>query len=176
MNLTLKDIVNLTIKSLKIKQDDVNSIALIKNAINKAYIDLSNIDKRVSRAYIPIINGVATLPNNLNKIIKTNPKLTFLDYTVGNSIITDKTGVIEVLYSYTREPLIEDTDEPDLDITLQYALSTYACYKYFEHKKDILTANSFLNNYMQEIVSFNQDKDNSPETVIDIREVDDYDV
>ena len=168
MNLTLKDIVNLTIKSLKIKQDDVNSIALIKNAINKAYIDLSNIDKRVSRAYIPIINGVATLPNNLNKIIKTNPKLTFLDYTVGNSIITDKEGVIELLYSYTREPMIEDTDEPDLNITLQYALSTYACYKYFEYRKKMDVASGFLNNFMQEVNSFNSNMDNTPERIVEV--------
>lgn len=142
--------------------------AIIKNAINKAYIDLSNVDLRVTKGYLPVINGIATIPTNCFKIVQTTPKLSNTDKVIGNSIITDKTGVIEMLYSYTREPMIEDTDEPDLNTTLQYAIVSYACYKYFEHRKKIDVANSFLNNYMQEVQSFNSDLDNSPESIVEV--------
>lgn len=142
--------------------------AIVKSALNKSYLDLSNLDKRVTRAYIPIVNGVVTIPTNCNKIISTVPKLEVYDRVVGNSIITDKEGVIEMLYSYTREPLVEDEDEPDLNIVLQYAMVTYACYKYFEHRKKTEVANTFLNNYTQELQMFNNDLDMTPERIQEV--------
>lgn len=142
--------------------------AIVKSALNKSYLDLSNLDKRVTRAYIPIVNGVVTIPTNCNKIISTIPKLEVYDRIIGNSIVTDKEGVIEMLYSYTREPLVEDEDEPDLNIILQYAMVTYACYKYFEHRKKTEVANTFLNNYTQELQMFNNDLDMTPETIQEV--------
>ena len=166
--MNFKELVDLSYNTIDETDYDEQVESIVKNAINKAYLDLSNIDKRVARTYVPIINGVATIPNNCNKIIKTTPKLTFEDKIIGGSIITDKEGVIELLYSYTREPMIEDTDEPDLNITLQYALSTYACYKYFEYRKKMDVASGFLNNFMQEVNSFNSNMDNTPERIVEV--------
>lgn len=161
----LIDLANNTIDEIDY-DEQIESI--IKNAINKAYLDLSNVDLRVTKAYLPIVNGIATIPNNCYKIVKTTPKLDNNDKIVGNSIITNRSGVIEMLYSYTREPMLEDIDEPDLNTALQYALVSFACYKYFEHRKKIDVANSFLNNYMQEVQSFNSDFDNLPETIVEV--------
>ena len=48
---------------------------IVEGAINQAYMELCKIDKRISRAYIPVINGVATLPENTLEIIKVIPEL-----------------------------------------------------------------------------------------------------
>lgn len=166
--MTFKELIDLANNIIDETDYDEQIDIIVKHAINKAYLDLSNYDLRLSRAYVPIINGVATIPNNCTKIIKTVPSLGFGDKIIGSSIVTDKEGVIEILYAYTREALVNDDDEPDLNTVLQYALVTYACYKYFEHRKKIEVANSFLNNYNQEVSGFNSDMDNSPETVTEV--------
>ena len=166
--MNFRELIDLTNNTIDETDFDEQIEAIVKNAINKAYVDLSNVDLRVTRAYVPIINGVATIPTNCCKVISSNPKLDEKDRIDGYSIITEKEGVLELLYAYTREPMIEDTDEPDLNTTLQYALTTYACYRYFEHRKKTDVANSFLNNYMQEVQSFNRDLDNTPETITEV--------
>lgn len=165
--MNFKELIDLTNNTIDETDYDEQIESIVKSALNKAYLDLSNIDFRVTRAYVPVINGVATIPVNCTKVIETKPKLGLKDRIIGNSIITDKTGVIEVLYSYTREPMVEDDDEPDLNTNLQYAMVTYACYKYFEHRKKVEVANTFFNNYMQELQAFNNDLDMTPETVQD---------
>lgn len=166
--MNFKELVDLTNNTIDETDFDEQIETIVRNAINKAYLDLSNIDLRITRAYIPVINGVANIPNNCCKVIKTTPELDKDDRIVGYSIVTPREGVIEMLYAYTREPMIEDLDEPDLNTTLQYALTTYACYRYFEHRKKIEVANSFLNNYMQEIQSFNNDLEITPETIKEV--------
>lgn len=166
--MNFRELIDLTNNTIDETDFDEQIETIVKNAINKAYLDLSNIDLRVTRAYVPVINGVASIPNNCCKIVSTSPKLDSSDKIVGYSIITNKEGVIELLYAYTREPMIEDTDEPDLNTNLQYALTTFACYKYFEHRKKIDVANSFLNNYSQEVQGFVRDLDNTPETIVEV--------
>lgn len=166
--MTFKELIDLANNIIDETDYDEQIDSIVRHAINKAYIDLSNYDLRVTRAYIPIINGVASIPTNCTKIIQTVPKLDSTDKIYGSSIVTNKTGVIEVLYAYTREAMVNDEDEPDLNITLQYALVTYACYKYFEHRKKIEVAESFLNNFNQEIGGFNADMDNTPETIMEV--------
>lgn len=166
--MNFKELVDLTNNTIDETDFDEQIEAIVRGAINKAYLDLSNIDFRLTRAYVPIVNGVATIPNNCTRIVETVPKLDDKDKIIGNSIITKKQGVIEILYAYTREPMVEDTDEPDLNTTLQYALVTYGCYKYFEHRKKTDVANTFLNNFMQEVQSFNNDLDTSPETITEV--------
>lgn len=166
--MNFRELIDLTNNTIDETDYDEQIESIIKNAINKAYIDLSSVDLRVTMSYLPIINSIATIPTNCCKITKTTPKLDNNDKIIGNSIITDKTGIIEMLYAYIREPMLEDTDEPDLNTILQYALVTYACYKYFEHRKKIDVANSFLNNYMQEVQNFNSDLDNTPETIMEV--------
>lgn len=166
--MTFKELIDLANNIIDETDYDEQIDTIVKHSINKAYLDLSNYDLRLTRAYVPIINGVATLPTNCTKIVSTTPSLSSTDKIIGSSIVTNKTGVIEVLYAYTREALVNDEDEPDLNTTLQYALVTYACYKYFEHRKKTEVADSFLNNYNQEINAFNPYLDNSPETITEV--------
>lgn len=127
---------------------------IVKSAINESYMSLCARDKRVQTAYVPIIMGVATLPEDIISVEKITPPLGQTDKRIGSNIITDKTGTFSVLYSYVREPLVTDNDEPDLHLTLQYALATYACYKYFEYRKKESVASTFLTNYSMAIMEF----------------------
>lgn len=133
---------------------------IVNNAINKAYADLCKKDIRLTRAYIPIINGIATLPNNLIKIESTKPSLSGNDKKVGNTILTDKSGVLEVLYAYTREALKELTDEPDLHENLHRTLAYYACYKYFSYRKKPDIAKLFFEDFNNDLYSFINDIEN----------------
>lgn len=140
---------------------------IVSNSINEAYLDLCKKDVRLSRAYVPVINGIATLPEDLIKIESCVPELTGTDRIVGKNIITEKQGVLEILYSALREPLISDEEEPDLDLTLQYALANFACYKYFLYRKKIDVASGFLNSF--ESYVFKYEQANSPNEVGYIR-------
>jgi len=168
MNLTLQDITQTVIKLLNIKEDDTNSISLVKNSINESYFLLCKIDRRVARSYIPIINGIATMPPNSLGIVKCTPELGVEDKVYGNSILTDKTGVLEVLYFYVREPLILDDDELDLSTTLQQAVINYACYIMCLSKNEINQAESFYRAYVRNVTQFEEMNQGIPETVVEV--------
>ncbi|MGL4774531.1 MAG: hypothetical protein ACRC2K_13300 [Clostridium sp.] len=141
---------------------------IVKNAINEAYSILCNMDVRLTRAYIPIVNGIANMPINCLKIIKTKPLLDVKDEVVGRNIITEKSGVIEILFNTSREPLVNDNDEPDLAEQLQYALINYAAYKYFAHRKRDNISNLFFSNYTNTVMTFDRSPFNVEEVVREV--------
>lgn len=128
---------------------------IVKNAINESYLELCKLDKRVTKAYIPIVRGMATLPTNCISVEKTTPRLSDGDKIVGNTIFSDKQGVFDITYSYQREPMVSDTDEPEVNPELHYAMVLYAAYRYYEHRKKDNVAQMFLNNYMTKLQTFN---------------------
>lgn len=127
--------------------EDEQIETIVKLALNEAYISLSMVDKRLTRAFLPIINGVCTLPNNLLEVALVKPKLSGKDKVEGANILTEKKGVFEILYSYVRERLVNDNDEPDIHESLQYAMIDYACYKYYMHRKKDNMAMLYYQNY-----------------------------
>ena len=147
---------------------------IVKNAVNESYARLCAEDVRLTKAYVPVINGVATMPTNLISIVKLTPALTNTDFVKGNSIVTNNTGTFELLYSYVREALDLDTDEPDLHDTLIGALVSFAHYKYFLHRKKADMAQLMLNEYNSCIYTFkdlikSRDKDmTGVETIFDV--------
>lgn len=145
--MTYKELIGHVKRIMTVKEDDFKETDVIKLALNDGYNMLCYLDKRVTKAYTPVINGIVTLPNNLIKIVSSVPQLSSEDSIVGNSIITQKKGVIEILYSYTREPMVLDSDEPDLNDRLQYALIHYACFKLSESRGE--PNNSYINLFSQ---------------------------
>lgn len=143
--MTLQEIIDSVSKTLSVKEDNTKERKLILDAVNDGYMILCYADKRVTKAYTPVINGVLTLPTNYIKIIKSTPTIDSSDVIVGNSIITDKTGIIEMLYTYIREPLLEMEDEPDLNIKLQYSLINYACSKLLDSRGE--NGTNYLNQF-----------------------------
>lgn len=168
MNLNLLEITNLITNSMGIKQDDLNNIALVKSYVNEAYLLLCKEDKRVTKAYIPIINGIATIPNNSLGIVKCTPELNYTDRVYGNSIVTNKTGVLEILYYYSREILVEDTDEFDLNSVLQQAIINYVCYMICNQRGETVQGESYYNAYMRNISQFEQIDIAVPEYVMEV--------
>lgn len=152
--MTFAEIRELAMNMIDETDVDTQVDIIVNNAINKAYADLCKKDIRLTRAYVPIINGIATLPTNFIKIESTKPSMSDNDKKVGNAIVTDKTGVIELLYAYVREALVNDLDEPDLHETLQRCLAYYACYKYFSYRKKPDIARLFLEDYNNDVFTF----------------------
>lgn len=166
--MTLADILNLVSNNLNIKEDDSSTRVTIKNVSNEAYMILCAIDKRIANAYIPIINGIATIPQTSLGVLKCTPPLDYGDKIYGNSIVTNKTGVLEILYFYARERLVEDEDELDLHITLQQALINYVCYIVCNGNGEISQGESFYNAYLRNVSQFEMVDIAIPETVMEV--------
>lgn len=154
--MTFSEIVNLAYNMIDEIDYDEQVEIIVKNAINEAYADLCKKDKRLNRAYIPIINGIATLPDDIISVEMCTPTLDSSDRIIGNSIVTNKEGILEILYSYSRDSLVEDDEEPDLHKDLHRALAMFACYRYFMYRKKIENAESFQNNYETLVFKYEQ--------------------
>ena len=148
--MNFKEIIDLAYNMIDETDYDEQVEIIVKEAINEAYQDLAKIDMRLAIGYFPIIRKMATLPNECIKIVESTPAISGTDKVVGNTIVTSKTGVFEVMYATSREPLVNDTDEPDLHISAHHSLANFACYKYWLHRKKIEVAETFLNKYMIE--------------------------
>lgn len=167
------ELIKLTYNYIDETDEDEQIEIIVKGAINEAYSILSSKDARLNRAYIPIINGVATLPEDNIGIVNCTPELESSDLIIDNNIITSKTGTLELLYKYVRETLVDDNDEPDIHLLLQYAMVNYACYKYFLYRKKVEVAQSFNNQYEGYVFKFEQEsKDNSNVKVDKIKFID----
>lgn len=148
---TLKEIIDLTKNRINFVDPDEQVDGIILNAINHAYMfDLSKVEPSFNKAYVPVINGTAPLPDDLHSIEKISPSLLDSEYRKGNSIISDRSVTFEVLYIVAPEPLVNDNDEPQLTLKSRYLLSTYACYEYFTFKKKSEVAQYYLGAYERE--------------------------
>jgi hypothetical protein len=138
---------------------------IVKTAINHAYMnELAKVDKRVTRAYVPIINGAATLPDDILSIESITPEIKPGDRRIGNVILTSLTGVFTLDYSYLREPLVNDTDELDLSKKYFYPLALYGAYAYYKHRKKSNEEQSYFVAFRQAIADL-EDSDNLPVTM-----------
>lgn len=140
---------------------------IIKSALNQAYSKLCKEDKRLNRAFIPIIDGVATLPSNLLSIVESTPKLDGIDKVVGNKIITDKTGMLDIKYNYIRKKLVNDEDKIDLHDILQDAMISFACAKYYKHRKKIDIASMYMQDFNESLSMFIDMRENLDSGCID---------
>jgi hypothetical protein len=166
--MTLRELINLTLSRVGEKEGNRKIDSVIKNAVNHSYLyDLSPIDKRISTSYIPVINGKATLPDNIENIEKITPSLIYGERRTGNSILSERDITFTVMYSAFRDALVDDTDEPDLSLKLQYLMSTYACYAYCELVNDN-RASTFLNEYNTQINNISYDDNTGEEVIQDI--------
>lgn len=145
--MNFKEILDITRNLIDEVDIDEQIDIIIKSAINQSYRDLGKLDSRVTSTVIPIINKLLTLPTNFVKYVDSTPKLTQEDRKIGNSFITDKTGVVTMIYEYAREYLENDSDEIDLSDNLLYALALYGAGAYFSHRKKKDMAEYFMNQY-----------------------------
>ena len=142
-----KDMINVVKNIIDETDEDSQVDVIIKQGINEAYRDLAKVDKRVKIAYVNIINGIAQIPIDCESVIKITPELISTDKKMGNTIITTQTGTFTIIYSYYRDDLVNDNDEPDLVLELQDALITYACYTYYKYRKKPNEVSIYLSDY-----------------------------
>ena len=74
--MNFKQLLDLTYNMIDEVDEDEQIEIIVKGAINEAYRDLAKIDKRISTAYIPVIMGTITLPDNCLQVVSTSPELT----------------------------------------------------------------------------------------------------
>lgn len=145
------------------EDEQVNII--IKTGIDESYSKMCKVDKKLNRAYLPIINGICQMPEDFISLAETKPKLNPSDKLIGSQILTSKKGSLEVLYNYMREPLINDTQVPDIDLSLQNAMVNYVCYKYYQYRKKPQIAEMFLGSYNNTVQEYLVQKQESEETI-----------
>lgn len=120
---------------------------ILKNALNEAYQQIAKETSIISTAYIPIIQGVASLPETTTEVISTEPELLPGDEIKGQSIITKRTGVLEVKYVSIPDQMIQDTDTIDIPEKYHFILTTYAASIYFGFKKKIEMAEYYMSQW-----------------------------
>ena len=113
-------------------------------------------------------NRILTIPENSIGIVKTIPSLDINDRAYGNSIITDKEGVIEIYYYYLREILENDEDELILNLALQQAVINYSCYILCNDMGDTSRAESYYNAYNRNISMYDQENSGVPESITEV--------
>lgn len=172
--MTLKDIFDMTkrrIDETDTDEIDTNLDNMIIDAINHSYIyELSKHDKRVTSAYIPVVNNIATLPDDIDYIEQISPALIFGERRIGNTILSARDITFTLIYSYIREPLSEMTDELEMSDKYKFLLSTYACYIYFQYRKKNQVADMYLNEYLTQIRNLYEDDNLGEESINDTYE------
>jgi hypothetical protein len=168
-----KDIIDLAKYRIGEIDEDEEIEYVIKNAINQSYLfDLSKIEERLSTSFISVVNGVATLPDDLNAIVEITPKLISGEYRRGNAIVSKREGTtFTLVYSIIPEPLVNDTDVPDLSSKAKYLLATYACFSFYTYKKKAQMIDVYYGEYQRGINELKIDDDNYDIVVQDVYEV-----
>jgi hypothetical protein len=166
---TFKEILDLS----KNRIDELDSTTqideILKSAVNDAYInELSRHDKRINKAFIPVINGTATLPDDLDMVESISPSLVKGERRVGNVILSSRDVMFTIIYSYIRETLVNDADVLDISDKFKMLLSTYACYLYFQYRKKTSIAQMFLNDYEMKLAKIFDEDNFGDETIQDV--------
>lgn len=141
------DLITLTKKRCNIETVS-NFDSVITSALNQAYIELLKDDPQVSMTFAPTVNGVMTLPDDLDSIISISPEIKHLN-RVGKYIYVDSDKTYTIHYTLVPEPLVEETDMPGISKKYWYIMSTFACYSYYLFKKKQAEVNAFLNEYLR---------------------------
>lgn len=122
---------------------------ILKEALNYAYSTISKQIKTLQTAYLPIIEGVAVLPEDCLEVISIEPALTGSDKIKGANILTTHEGTLTVSYVGIIDPLTKDTDILDIPTQYAYPISTYGCSIYYGFKKKMDLAEFYMANYYQ---------------------------
>lgn len=159
--MTFKEIIDLTKNRIDtVEQGDFDEQieSIVTNAINHCYLfELSKLEPDMNKAYLPSVNGLVSLPDDIDEIISIYPELEPGERRIGKNIVTDREETFELLYTMVNEPLINDNDEPNISKKYHYLLSTYACYSYFTYRKKTDIASMYLNEYMLQLNKTKED-------------------
>jgi hypothetical protein len=169
--MTFKEILDLTKNRIDELDESEQIDIMLKGAVNHAYIyELAKYDKRVSSAFVPVINGLATLPDDIDAVESISPSLVKGEKRLGNVITSSRSVTFTVLYSTVKEPLVNDTDELDMSNKFKFILSSYACFVYFQYRKKADIANMYYNEYRMGLEKLVNDDNFGDESVLDIYE------
>lgn len=146
---TFLELLTFTKNRVNFIDEDEQVDMILKEALNYAYTTISKQFKTIQTAYLPIIEGVAVLPEDCLEVISIDPALTGSDKIKGANIMTQHEGTLAVSYVGTIDPLQKDTDVLDIPQQYIYPISTYACSVYYGFKKKLDLADFHFSQYMQ---------------------------
>lgn len=150
--MTFDEIIKATMNKCNIDDDDDQAIAVVKLGINEGIKEVAKEEKIILTSKIPIIMGKATLPENAVELLNVSPSLLNGDKIEGRTIFTSlDEKIIEVTYTYIPEELIKLTDTPEISSKYHSSLINYACFTYYQFKKKIELAESYLMSFNRAI-------------------------
>ena len=140
--MTFLEIYTAVLDRLRMESTDVETTIenQLKRSINQAYRIVAKQTKKLVTDYLPVVNGIVDLPQNVAGTIQYDPPLNAtLDRIVGDQIYTKREdGTLFTLQYYpTPAALVADTDVPGIPERFYDALISYPCYVYFLSKKRI---------------------------------------
>lgn len=142
------DIYLLTLNRIDEETGDSQIESILKEAINKCYMmDLTRNDRRFVKDTFTSEDGMIFLPEDLDTIERITPALAEGEYRKGNVVFVSGSSYT-IVYTTVPQPLVNDTDIPDVSSKFFYCMSTYACYAYYMYKKKVELANMFLSEYL----------------------------
>lgn len=150
--MTFKEVLDMARNIIDEVDVDSQIDVILKNAINYAYLNISNtVDKKSKTIEIPY-SKVYVLPIDCNSIIDIfsgDYILSMLDYSVKSDAIIfhKKHNPMTLLYTKTITPLKTDGDILDVDDRYGFACAMYGAYAYSVHRKRIELASLLLSDY-----------------------------
>lgn len=149
---TFLDIVTLTKVRCNIADiDDYDEI--IKNGINQAYMELRRRVPYVVTTILIPVEGIATLPDDCQDVLSINPMPVTGFYVKGSNLFAETEESLTLTYTTVPEPLINDTDVPELPKKYWYGISSYGCYSYYLFKKKTDMSQAYYQAYVSNIAS-----------------------
>lgn len=146
---TFGELLTYTKNRVNFIDEDEQVDMILKEAINQSYTTISKQIKTLQTAYLPVIDGVALLPDDCLEVIKLEPELYASDRIKGSNILTKHEGTLTVSYVGTIDRLEKPQDVLDIPQQYIYPISTYACSQYYAFKKKLDIADYLYGNYME---------------------------
>ena len=146
--MTFQEIYIKVLDRMRMESTDIepNIEAQIKHSINRAYVIVAGKNKQLLTDYLPVIQGVVELPKNIVGSVEYDPALSpTLDRIVGDSLLTKREDgeIFTIRYYATPEPLVAETDAPNIPTRLEECLILYPCFVYFLSKKRLDLASTY---------------------------------
>lgn len=146
---TFEELLMYTKNRVNFIDEDEQVDMILKEAINFAYTTISKEIKTMQTAYLPVIDGVAILPDDCLEVLKIEPDLYASDRIKGSNIMTKHEGTLTVSYVGTIDRLEKPKDVLDIPQQYVYPISTYACSQYYAFKKKADLSDFLYGTYMK---------------------------
>lgn len=150
--MTFKEIVETIIGDIDEDIADMVLVNKIKGYVNRGYKELAKRESLEKKITTEIIDGIIKIPSNAIKVYEVLRGGVPLEFTTqGKSISCNGSGVVDIVFSYVPDKLINDEAILETNIANEEFILSYAKWLYFLSDDQVELAKL----YKQEYESFN---------------------